>query len=356
MAGRATLAALRHQLFARGTPTTAALDQSLALVRGIDLRTLAPTIRAPALVVAGDRDTLAPRAAGAWLASALPNARFAEIAGAAHAPFLSHREAFLASWTVSRWPLTRAFPPPTRATSIRVRSSARSRRAAATYDAAAVLQREVATRLAERLDYVKIAPDTILDAGCGTGTRSASSRHATGRRASSASTSRCRWRGRRANARGADARCSTGCSRPVRAQRGATPVPAFVCADVNALPFQGVAFDLTWSNLTLQWVNDLPRVFAEFRRTSGSADFSVLDVRAGYAEGAAHGVRARRRPHAHQPLRRHARSRRHACRGRLRDPVMEMEPLTLTYEDPGTLLAELKALGATNATRGRPAA
>ncbi|MET0203601.1 MAG: malonyl-[acyl-carrier protein] O-methyltransferase BioC, partial [Casimicrobiaceae bacterium] len=36
------------------------------------------------------------------------------------------------------------------------------------------------------------------------------------------------------------------------------------------------------------------------------------------------------------------------------DPVMEMEPLALTYADPGTLLAELKALGATNATRGRP--
>ena len=94
--GRATLGALRHQLFARGAPTAAALDQSLELVRGIDLRTLATTIGAPTLVVAGDRDTLAPRAAGAWLAEALPNARFAEIPGAAHAPFLSHREAFLA--------------------------------------------------------------------------------------------------------------------------------------------------------------------------------------------------------------------------------------------------------------------
>jgi len=97
--GRATLAALRHQLFARGEPTAAVLDQSLELVRGIDLRAAAPTIRAPALVVAGDRDTLAPREAGAWLANALPNARFAEIAGAAHAPFLSHRDDFLAAVT-----------------------------------------------------------------------------------------------------------------------------------------------------------------------------------------------------------------------------------------------------------------
>jgi malonyl-CoA O-methyltransferase len=42
-------------------------------------------------------------------------------------------------------------------------------RAAATYDGAAVLQREVSARLAGRLDVVKLAPGTILDAGCGTG-------------------------------------------------------------------------------------------------------------------------------------------------------------------------------------------
>ena len=42
-------------------------------------------------------------------------------------------------------------------------------RAAATYDAAAVLQREVGRRMVERLDVVKLAPAAILDAGCGTG-------------------------------------------------------------------------------------------------------------------------------------------------------------------------------------------
>jgi malonyl-CoA O-methyltransferase len=33
---------------------------------------------------------------------------------------------------------------------------------------------------------------------------------------------------------------------------------------------------------------------------------------------------------------------------------MDMEKLTLTYADAGALLRELKNLGATNATRGRP--
>ena len=37
-------------------------------------------------------------------------------------------------------------------------------RAAATYDAAAVLQREVASRMIARLDVVKLAPAVVLDA------------------------------------------------------------------------------------------------------------------------------------------------------------------------------------------------
>jgi len=36
------------------------------------------------------------------------------------------------------------------------------------------------------------------------------------------------------------------------------------------------------------------------------------------------------------------------------DPVMDMELFTLTYADAGSLMRELKQIGATNATRGRP--
>src|SRR2546429_7425317 len=42
-------------------------------------------------------------------------------------------------------------------------------RAAATYDEAAALQREVGQPMAERLGFVRMQPVTILDAGCGTG-------------------------------------------------------------------------------------------------------------------------------------------------------------------------------------------
>ena len=42
-------------------------------------------------------------------------------------------------------------------------------RAAASYDAAAVLQNEVCRRMLARLDYIRLEPETILDAGSGTG-------------------------------------------------------------------------------------------------------------------------------------------------------------------------------------------
>src|SRR5262249_20112991 len=132
-------------------------------------------------------------------------------------------------------------------------------RAAATYDAAAVLQREVGARLAERLDYVKITPGAILDAGCGTG-------HALGELA--ARFPQARIVGvdiALPMAKAARERARRGRSvldrllAPVRTKSG-TPPPALVCADINALPFGGVEFDLVWSNLSLQWMNDLPRV------------------------------------------------------------------------------------------------
>jgi len=94
--GRATLATLRQQLFARGEPPPAVVDATLALLMAIDLRGELAQVVAPSLVISGSRDTLAPAAAGAWLAGALPDARYVELEGAAHAPFLSHTDAFIA--------------------------------------------------------------------------------------------------------------------------------------------------------------------------------------------------------------------------------------------------------------------
>jgi pimeloyl-[acyl-carrier protein] methyl ester esterase len=93
-AGHATLAALRHKLFARGEPDPAMLAAALDALAGTDLRGDVARIAIPTLVVAGECDTLARPEASAWLAHALPAAELLRVPGAGHAPFLSHPDAF----------------------------------------------------------------------------------------------------------------------------------------------------------------------------------------------------------------------------------------------------------------------
>lgn len=94
---REILGAMRTQLFARGAPSRQSLEDALDALAAIDLRARVGSITQPALVIAGECDTLVPAAAGAWLAEALPAGRLAPIAGAAHAPFLSHPDEFFAA-------------------------------------------------------------------------------------------------------------------------------------------------------------------------------------------------------------------------------------------------------------------
>lgn len=87
---REVIARLREGVFARGEPDPAILAAGLELLREVDLRTLAPQVRCPTLVLHGAYDHLCPSAAGQWLAQAIPGARLALHERAAHAPFLSH--------------------------------------------------------------------------------------------------------------------------------------------------------------------------------------------------------------------------------------------------------------------------
>jgi len=93
-AGRATLATLQQQIFARGEPDSATLQAALATLSNADLRSDVGRIAIPTLVVAGERDTLAPPGVAAWLARALPAAELLCLPGAGHLPFLSHPDAF----------------------------------------------------------------------------------------------------------------------------------------------------------------------------------------------------------------------------------------------------------------------
>ncbi len=92
---RELLLALRQSLRSRGEPDPAALQAGLAILRDVDLCAVLPEIMQPTLLIAGHRDTLTPPAASQYMAAQMPRVRLATIAGAAHAPFLSHPEVFV---------------------------------------------------------------------------------------------------------------------------------------------------------------------------------------------------------------------------------------------------------------------
>jgi len=95
-AARASLRLLRDALFARGEPAPGSLAAGLELLRSSDLRDALPRLHIPTLVIAGGYDRLTPAAAGEAMAQAIPGARYALIPKAAHAPFISHGDVFIA--------------------------------------------------------------------------------------------------------------------------------------------------------------------------------------------------------------------------------------------------------------------
>jgi malonyl-CoA O-methyltransferase len=226
-------------------------------------------------------------------------------------------------------------------------------RAAATYDAAAVLQREVGKRLVARLDVVRLEPQRVLDVGCGTGEATAEiaarypNAHVVGLDLAFPM------------ARAAYARRHRGRSiyrRLIAPLTGGTSETAHVvCADALALPLAGVCVDLVFSNLALQWVNDLPRAFAEMRRVlrvGGLLTFTTFgpdtlqELRAAFARADGH-------THVNRFVDMHDIGDILVSAG-FADPVMDMEKIMLTYPSAKALMLDLKAIGATNATRGRP--
>lgn len=89
------LTTLQRALLTHGAAHLDALLQGLARLRDCDLRPALSQVRVPALVMAGEHDRIIRPAAARALAAGLPDARYVEITGAAHVPFLTHRVQFL---------------------------------------------------------------------------------------------------------------------------------------------------------------------------------------------------------------------------------------------------------------------
>jgi pimeloyl-[acyl-carrier protein] methyl ester esterase len=94
---RAELRTLREQVYAAGEPAPRALREGLAILHDADLRAGLPALQMPSLWLAGRRDRLVAPAAMAAAAALAPHGVMREIAGAGHAPFLTHADAVLAA-------------------------------------------------------------------------------------------------------------------------------------------------------------------------------------------------------------------------------------------------------------------
>jgi malonyl-CoA O-methyltransferase len=211
-------------------------------------------------------------------------------------------------------------------------------RAANTYDAAAVLQKLVREEMLSRLDLVKISPHAILDAGCGTGHGSFG----------------LQKRFKMAQVYSLD--IAFGMLQKTKLQRPMLQKilhqQHLLCADIEHLPIASNSMGLVWSNLALQWCNDLDGAFTELARVLQPESLFVFstfgpdtlkELRAATSNGHTHVSRFIDMHDIGDAL----------IRAGFSTPVLDVEHYTLTYDDAKSVMRDLKSIGAHNATAGR---
>lgn len=210
--------------------------------------------------------------------------------------------------------------------------------AVTTYDEAAVLQRQVADELIDRLSLIHHQPESILDLGCGTGycTRALAGQY------------------KSARITGLD--LAHGMAAHARKRSGwlARHKQRYLSGDAERLPFANDTFDLVVSSLTLQWC-DPDLAFPELARVlrpggvlmySSFGPDTLQELRQAWSE-VDYGV------HVHDFLDMHDLGDA-MLRAGLADPVVDMDKAVMTYADVRSLLKDLKAIGAHNAADRRP--
>ena len=218
-------------------------------------------------------------------------------------------------------------------------------RAAETYDAAAVMQKLVREEMLSRLDLVNLKPQRILDAGCGTGHASQSllKKYPDAHVISLDFAMRMLQKTRALNG-------SVG--QRLKRLIGLNQ-QSYLCADLERLPLAANSVDMFWSNLAIQWSNNLDAVFADIHRvlrTDGLLMFSTLgpdtlkELRAASSmDGNVHVNRFLDMHDIGDAL----------VRAGFADPVLDVERVVLTYDDVIGVMRDLKSIGAHNATDGR---
>ncbi len=208
--------------------------------------------------------------------------------------------------------------------------------AAPSYDQAAVLQREIGRRMLERLEFIRLAPERVVDLGAGTGEQTAALRR----------------RFRKARVFGLD--LAPGMLRRAR-DRGSwlRPLPV-VCGDAQSLPLADRSVDLLYSNAAFHWCDDLDALFKECQRVlrpGGLLMFTTFgpdtlrELRESWSDADGH-------RHVNRFVDMHDIGDA-LVSAWFSDPVMDMEYFNLTYATPADVVRDLRALGEHTVRGGR---
>jgi malonyl-CoA O-methyltransferase len=204
------------------------------------------------------------------------------------------------------------------------------------------LRREIAHRMHERLQLVRLAPQRVLDAGCGSGAdlallhKSYVAAQVLGIDASEAMLRSLPGQPGRQSA------LNQLLGKLLPAKSGID----LLCGDFADLPLGPNSVDLVWSNLALHWHPQPDRVFAEWRRTlrvDGLLMFSNFgpdtfrELRAAFAA-------MDDAPHALPFVDMHDFGDQLVEAG-FTTPVMDMETITVTYDTAEALLRDVRAFG-----------
>ena len=214
------------------------------------------------------------------------------------------------------------------------------------------LRREIALRMHERLQLVRLAPARVLDAGCGTGAdlpalqKQFPKAQVIGLDAAEAMLQASAAR-RTAALSSMNRLLSQWLPSSLSTARGVDA--GLACGDFSCLPLAPGALDLVWSNLALHWHPQPDRVFAEWRRVlrvDGLLMFSCFgpdtfsQLRRAFAAASSGAADRRVLPfvdmHDFGDM---------LINAGFSTPVMDMETITVTYETVERLLADVRAWG-----------
>ncbi len=208
--------------------------------------------------------------------------------------------------------------------------------AAQDYDSVTAMQREVGDRLLSRLDFVQHEPKVIADIGAGTGV----------------ATGKLIKRYSEAHVLALDIAAGmllvnnkSNCKKPATC----------VVADMHSVPLQSESVDMVFSNLAMQWSNDLlqvmdeyqrvlcdggllhfatfgPKTLSEFKKSWETVDPDGSHVNSFYSLGDIGDM---------------------LIESGFKDAVVDSDIIQLHYHDVIQVMRELKTLGASNRTHGR---